>query len=397
MSTLAPKAALVIGAHCLLAACSSDAGGGSTVDAIADTADVSNDTTDASTPAVTSPRGPGPHAVGVTTETWLDSTRDRQLTVELWYPTSDTTTPVDDVFGFLTEDQASTYRAALGDGVCATTETGAARDVEPLAAAPMPIAMFSHCHDCTRFSSYSIAERLASHGYLVAAVDHTDNTWFERDVTFGIDEAGVSTRALDVRFVLDVLTGVDAMVTPDDVAAAAIANAGADDISLFGHSFGAITTGRVLRDDPRPRVAVAIAAPIDSILLQGIAIDELDRPLLYLLAQEDNSIAELGNGFIRDNQADGVQVWLLEVPDAGHWSFSNLAGIEGFEPGCGDGERQTNGEAFTYLPLADGLEFGADAVTTFLFLHSGNDEAAGLAQAELDDWIATSPDDWTTP
>lgn len=396
----------------LVAACATDPSSSDpAADATADATDVAapDDAVDSTsddapnddaTATLPDPRALGPYAIGVTTDTWTDPARDRALTVEIWYPSVATQQPPDTILGFVTDAQRAAFEAAVAESACTTTETRAVRNADPLDLGPQPSVVFSHCHTCTRFSSYTLAEQLASHGFVVAAVDHAGNTWFDAQAgeAFGVDEAGLATRAADLRFALDVLTGVETSIQLNSIATGALTLVDATRLGAFGHSFGSVTTGRVLGEDERLLAGVGIAAPIDSPILNGLAMDELDDPLLYVLAQEDNSITEFGNQLIRDNQAAAPErVSLLEVPDAGHWSFSNLAGLEGFEPGCGDDNRQTNRAPFTYLPLADGLDIASDAVTTFFALHLGDATLAAGAQQALDVWIASSPDTWTTP
>src|SRR5690606_30241922 len=121
-------------------------------------------------------------------------------------------------------------------------------------------------------------------------------------------------------------------------------------LGVFGHSFGAVTTGLVLQDDPRPRAGVAIAAPLENPVLPGVSMAAITEPLMLVVAVEDNSITEFGNMAIRTNfSMANPPVWKLELADAGHFAFSDLAGLSDFfAAGCGDGERQTNGEPFTY-------------------------------------------------
>ena len=73
---------------------------------------------------------------------------------------------------------------------------------------------------------------------------------------------------------------------------------------------------------------------------------------MFMVAEEDNSIGSLGNAVLRANyEAAAGPAWKIEIADAGHWSFSDIAGIvPGFNAGCGDGVRQTvPGEPFTYI------------------------------------------------
>jgi predicted dienelactone hydrolase len=223
-----------------------------------------------------------------------------------------------------------------------------------------PLVLYSHCHNCTRLSNATTAARLASHGFVVLAVDHAENTLWDHlagnDVS--LDSVFLEVRAADVRFVLD---RVAAGETP--VAAAV----DLERVGVFGHSFGAVTAGRVAQLDDRIGAAAALCAPMENPLIQGVTLAELREPLLFLVAQEDNSITELGNLLMRNNFRDAPgPAWKLEVADAGHWSVSDLDGlVDIFAPGCGDGVRQTDGEAFVYLDPETGRAIAAAYVTAF--------------------------------
>lgn len=298
----------------------------------------------------------GDFAVGSRRFTVEDTARTRSLVVQAWYPTD---AAAADVAVEELEDEPN--RTAYADLLaaapagCPTQTAHVAVDAAP-AAGPFPLVMFSHCHDCVRWSSFTIAERLASHGFVVVAVEHTDNAlWDYLDMTdVPLDADFLPVREGDVRFVIDEVLAGDLPVDPET-------------IGMFGHSFGSVTAGLVAQDDDRIDAVFGIAAPMENPLLEGVTIADVDLPIGFLVAQEDNSITEFGNTLIRDNydQAPGP-AWKIEVPDAGHWSFSDLVGVaEPFPAGCGDGVRQTNGDAFTYLDPETGRGIGASYVTAF--------------------------------
>ena len=136
----------------------------------------------------------GPHAVGVRT---LPVTRrdvpdivraaatspapnplpryDRTLAVEVWYPAR---------LG-AGQRQSTLYSDALGSGagdpkrpVVPFTFPGcAARNAAPdTAGGRFPLVIFSHGYPGSRYLMSHLAENLASKGYVVAAIDHTDST-----------------------------------------------------------------------------------------------------------------------------------------------------------------------------------------------------------------------------
>jgi dienelactone hydrolase len=297
----------------------------------------------------------GPYPVGTTRFTLEDTARSRTLPAQAWYPATGTVAGVP-VEEFEDEPNRSTYAAMLAAAPagCPTLVTQAGVDADE-APGPFPLVLSSHCHNCTRFSTFTIAERLASFGFIVVAVDHTDNTlWDYLDGTdVPLNNDFLPVRAADIRFALD-----DAL-TRFDVDAEAI--------GVMGHSFGSVTAGQVAQDDDRIVSAFGVAAPMDNPLISGVHIDELDLPLGFLVAKEDNSITELGNDFIRNNFNDApAAAWKIEVADAGHWTWSDLNGTsDAFPAGCGDDTRQTTSEPFTYLDPATGRNLAASYVTAF--------------------------------
>jgi dienelactone hydrolase len=335
----------------------------------------------------------GPHPVGHVRIEILDGSGTRVLPVQIWYPADSAAAEAADVGIPLEEfEPPGPQRALLAELVsqapdgCTRARTRSAAEAAPAdAAAPYPLVVFSHCHECVRFSSFSIAERLASHGFAVAGVDHVDATLYDGLAGTAVPISGelLAIRAADVARVLDVLLDAQAPELPT-------ALAGRFDptrVGAMGHSFGGATTGRVLQDDDRVRAGLVIAAPVQSPLAPGISLAEIDEPMMLMLAQEDNAILEWGNAFIRSNFDEATPpVWLVEFADAGHWSLSDVCGlVPQFLAGCGEGERQTDpGVAFTYLDneLARGI---AASYAARFFAAQLRDEAQADAALDVAD------------
>lgn len=315
----------------------------------------------------------GPFPVGTTRGVVEDTARGRTLPVQRWYPAVEGARAEAEagfaVEMFEDEPRRASYAdlLAAAPAGCPSTQAHAAVDAAP-AAGTFPIVLFSHCHECVRFSSFSVAERLASHGFIVIAVEHVDNAlWnYLDDTGVPLDADFLPVRAEDVRAALDAYL------------AGAPAEADAERIGVMGHSFGSVTAGKVAQDDDRIDAALGIAAPMENPLIPGVTLSDLDVPLAFLVAAEDNSITELGNTFIRDNFAQApVPAWKGELPDAGHWSFSDMVAIaEPFTPGCGDDTRQTNGDPFTYLPATEGRAVAAAWATAFFKATLTDDDGA---------------------
>jgi predicted dienelactone hydrolase len=184
-------------------------------------------------PAPGAPDAPGGFAVGVTTFAWRDAARERDLTVELWYPARRPHT----------SDAVATYDVELFGAVLARVPAplGAVRDAPPLrTGGPYPTVVFSHGFGAVRFQSVFLTEHLASHGYVVAAPDHTGNTMFDL-VAGGIDDAAAARssvdRPRDVSFVIDELLRLSG---GGDPLLGGLVDAAA--IGVAGHSFGGYTT-----------------------------------------------------------------------------------------------------------------------------------------------------------
>jgi predicted dienelactone hydrolase len=296
----------------------------------------------------------GPHAVGTRALTLTDTARSRDLTVQLWYPT-DAATSATPFEKMELGSNAQTYASLLATAPdCPTRTIDVAVDAAP-SAGPFPLVVFSHCHSCTRLSQASTAVRLASHGFIVAAVDHAgDDLWDHlagSDGPLSSDELEV--RAADIRFLVDSVPGM----APVDTA----------HIGVFGHSFGGVTAGRVAQLDSRISAAAAICAPMENPAIPGVSIAQIHVPLFFIVALEDNSIGDLGNQFIDKNFGSAAPpVAKIEVADAGHWSFSDEDGlVPAFAPGCGSGIRQSDDQPFTYMDPPSGRAIAAAYVTAF--------------------------------
>lgn len=333
---------------------------------------------------------PGPYPVGTSSFVLTDTIGARDLDVQLWYPAAERVRTGDPIGAFVTAEPDATAFQDLVDAAaepCTRKLTSSAFDVPPAVeqAAPWPTVLFSHCHTCTRFSSYSLAERLASHGFLVAAVDHDGNTLFDQLAgdPLPVDAATLELRATDMQRLLDELLDPAAGSLP----AAFIGLADSERVGVFGHSFGSVTTGKLLQDDDRFIAGVGIAAPFESPLLPGITMAAISEPVLLLVAREDNSITEIGNNILRTNfTSANTPAWKIEFSDAGHWSFSDICSlIPGFQPGCGEGQRQTNpSEAFTYLDNQLARDLSATKITAF-FAMTLRGEAEARDQLEAPD------------
>ena len=156
-------------------------------------------------------------------------TYDRPLAVEVWYPAR--------LAGGQTA--AGTYRALTRDGQTTVTLFGKAvrgASADP-SGGPYPLVILSHGYPGNRFLLSHLGENLASKGYVVASIDHTDST-YDAIRAFG---STLLNRSLDQLFVLNEMARLHA--EDPDGTLKGLVNAG--NAAVIGYSmggFGALNT-----------------------------------------------------------------------------------------------------------------------------------------------------------
>ena len=200
-------------------------------------------------PRAYDPFGPGPFSVGEHSFEALDRTRQRVFPCHVWHPV-----------------EAGDY----------------------------PLIVFSHHSGGNRHSSSFLCTHLCSHGYVVAALDHSETiapelahkpgeSLEERNARV---EAAVASRVPDVRFLIDRLLSRWEEAAKIDPAA----------IGIVGHSFGGWTALAAPDADPRLGAIVALAPAGGSHPKPGIIPVKLhfrwgrEVPTLILVAENDTPL-----------------------------------------------------------------------------------------------------------
>jgi dienelactone hydrolase len=300
------------------------------------------------------PEPTGPHPAGTASvwltdtsrpDPWASGVNARELMVSLWYPA----VPSDGRRAqYMTPAESElqlTSRGITGipPDTLSTVQTNAISDARPAGRQhSLPLVVLSPGFTNSRSTLTALAEDLASHGYVVAGIDHT----YESHATAFPDgrvttclardaprrdrmEQVAAGRAADVCFVLDELTG----------AHPAWPGAGLIDPSrmgMAGHSAGGAAAIAAMLADSRIRAGIdmdgSTAAPIPD---EGLA-----RPFLFLGKQSNYTPG--GGGAVttlRDRKfrkgavitwerdwelLTGWKRWLV-VAGAVHASFTDLA------------------------------------------------------------------------
>jgi dienelactone hydrolase len=304
------------------------------------------------TPYLPEPTGPYPSGTASVwlTDTsrpdpWVPGVNARELMVSLWYPAVPSdgrraryVTPAESELQLTSRGITGVPSDALS-----TVETNAVSGARPAGRQrSLPLVVLSPGFTNSRSTLTSLAEDLASHGYVVAGIDHTYESYATafpdgRVTTCLAREAPrrdrkqevTAGRAADVCFVLDELTG----------AHPAWPGAGLIDpsrMAMAGHSAGGAATIAAMLADSRIRAGIdmdgSTAAPIPD---EGLA-----RPFLFLGKQSNYTPGgggavttlrdwKLLRGAVITWERDwelltGWKRWLV-VAGAVHASFTDLA------------------------------------------------------------------------
>jgi dienelactone hydrolase len=352
------------------------------------------------------PEPSGPSAVGTTSlhltdasrpDPWAAEADARELMVSLWYPA---TPGAGRRAPYMTAAESGLLLAHAGvtsvpPGALSTVQTSAVSGAPP-AGHPrsLPLIVLSPGFIHPRSVLTALAEDLASHGYVVAGIDHTHEsiatafpdgrvtTALARQAPGDRKEKVVAGRATDVAFVLDEMTGAHppwpgaGLIDPSRIA-------------MAGHSIGGAATIAAMRTDARIRAGINMdGATVASIPGTGLA-----RPFLFLGKQANYTPGSGGavapgtgawkrlKGPVTTWERDwklltGWKRWLV-VAGAVHASFTDLALLAG----------QLGVDVDAELSGARSLDITRAYVRAFLDQH-----VSGSPQALLDEPSSRYPE-----
>jgi predicted dienelactone hydrolase len=265
--------------------------------------------------------------------------------VSLWYPAAPSDRPRASYMTAAESELQLTTRGITGvrPDALSTIRTNAVSDAAPAGGEhALPLVMLSPGFLNSRSALTALAEDLASHGYVVAGIDHTYEslatafpdgrvtTCLAREAPRrgpGFWEKVVTGRAADVSFVLDELTGTHP----------AWPGAGLIDSSrmaMAGHSIGGAAAIAAMLADPR----ILAGIDMDGATHAPIPDHGLSRPFLFLGKQSNYTPG--GGGAVITWEHDwplltGWKRWLV-VAGAVHASFTDL-GLLADQIGIGTG------------------------------------------------------------
>jgi pimeloyl-ACP methyl ester carboxylesterase len=264
----------------------------------------------------------GHFPTGVRTIQAPDAARDRLFPCEIWYPAAaqyagqDLATETQDSF---TAQPMNTVR-----------RQAAVRDA---AARPgiYPLVIFSHSSGAGRRSATFLCTHLSSHGYIVAALDHSEvlaaelarkdnETPGQKSARW---EALIASRVPDVLFLLNHLLGSASPFGDEIRKFEAIVDQ--NQIGIVGHSFGGWTALAATEVEQRILAVVALAPGGSSEVRPGILPVKLnfnwgrEVPALYLVAENDVSLPLTGMYELFERTPAPKQMFVLRRADHMHF------------------------------------------------------------------------------
>ena len=313
------------------------------------------------------PKPTGSYAVGCKTYHWMDENRqerrlsnlddNRELMVKVWYPAKGFVSAESpyalDQQTLLADELAGEVEMATGQKVDCANELNSIRvyavdGADCVSGEQFPLVFFSHGSGNSFTDNTVHCENLASHGYVVVAVNHTydsrvtvfpDGRKIENKTLDYANEKArddeVDTWVKDIQFVLD-------QITCEREKSCVLKCVDLNKVGVFGHSLGGAVAIEVSRRDARIKVAVGM----DAALFNRGATALFKKPLLLfvggqsfteeipdavleeinLTREEFNWLIDrvvVDNHVLYDNMdADSYKVVL---PHAGHTAFNDFA------------------------------------------------------------------------
>jgi len=155
-----------------------------------------------------------------------DPLYDRPITIEVWYPAN----VGDDAKTVVYNEVMGTAGDTLRPLTPFTFKGRAYRDAQPKIGTKFPLIVVSHGYVGSRYLMTYLTENLASKGYIVAAIDHTDSTFKDANAF----QSTLLNRPKDIRFVINEMERIGAKGSKNKIEGLVDAN----NTAIIGYSMG---------------------------------------------------------------------------------------------------------------------------------------------------------------
>ena len=281
----------------------------------------------------------GPFPLGGTTMTIDLKDHDgkpRTIKVEVWYPTTEEFRDGPFSHYSMYEDAPPDTQAVLEPvkEQVPVIDLPVVRDAPVrVLDGPYPLVIFSHGAYGVRFQSIFFTLYLASHGYVVAAPDHTGNDTYDLFVTDGwnVDTLILSAmdRPLDATALLDRM--LERNGTPGDLLEGSFEP---DLIGASGHSFGGLLSLYMGLTDPRIKAMVAMCPKTTDIPLMLTALapgnpglSKMDKPTMIMAGGMDHTLNTEEEMRPAYEELPGPKYY-FELARAGHYTYSDICMLD---------------------------------------------------------------------
>ena len=301
----------------------------------------------------------GQHLIGTKRMVWIDSTRTnwfldgygpyRQLMAQIWYP-ADASALLSSVkkSKYIDNKKALTYTIELqGYKIpeILTNQIGSIKcnsweDASPVSNKKFPILIFSHGHGGLRTQNTNQVEELVSHGYIVIAVDHTYDAGFvefpDGNIAYSLTSkpegerlnetpetfyTRFGYRVDDIDFVINKIDSFDDY----DLNISAIMDK--NNIGIFGHSFGCLTSVYATYFNDRIKSCFGLDGWFEP-LHDSLVFKNINKPIMHLGQNNkgdeqfwnDINFVKMNN-FIKSNSDLSVMV---DIPGSHHYDYTDF-------------------------------------------------------------------------
>lgn len=259
----------------------------------------------------------------------------RRLPVSIFYPTSESAI----AFGtysfapyFPSSETAAAFDTYIGNSTEILGITTRSYDKAPIKSVDFPVLIFSHGLGSSRVMYTAQLEDLASHGWIILALDHphdalvtefADGTVVLMDPTvlddFPNELPGlIEIRVADVEFIATTLKNSSTVLQIPRLSSTG-RNLNSKHIGILGHSLGGATAAQAVANSS----VFPCGANFDGGIFGPVAETGLDKPFLQIEAQDhpqtsDGTFAEFWNhlrGFRREFMVNGtVHASFIDIP-----------------------------------------------------------------------------------
>ena len=220
---------------------------------------------------------------------------------------------------------------------------------------PYPVVMFSHGAYGVRYQSVFFTVPLASHGYIVASIDHVDNTLYDIFAPDGYNLDDVVMSSFNRPY--DSVAATTAVLVRNNKKGDPFYKTMIPDkLGFSGHSFGGFTSFLMGSIDLRIKAIIAMSPSTAWLGVIGYPLEEFKRPAMIMVGMLDNTLPPEVEQLPAYDKLNSSKM-MMTFHTGGHYTFSDICQLDleyvAKELGFGDAEDAlTDGCGDFNIPVA---------------------------------------------